>query len=137
MIRRATSDDISTIAALHKVALHKHWSHESVEHFLTAPTGDIWVAEQEDTLIGFIILQTATDNTEIISLCVAREHRRMGIASELMAHAPSPCFLEVRANNLSAIAFYRHHGFIETGQRKDYYTTPDGKIDALILKRIS
>ena len=54
MIRRATSDDISTIAALHKVALHKHWSHDSVEHFLTAPTGDIWVAEQEDTLIGFI-----------------------------------------------------------------------------------
>jgi ribosomal-protein-alanine N-acetyltransferase len=48
----------------------------------------------------------------------------------------SVCFLEVRSSNAGAIALYQSMGFMQVGERKNYY--PDhrrGGEDALILSR--
>jgi len=136
MIRRASLNDVPAIATLHRDALSKNWSRESFEQFITSPTNYVWIAEQESTLIAFLITQTVAGETEIISLAVAPEHRREGIASQMMQHAPAPCFLEVRADNENAIAFYQKHNFLEVGCRKNYYSTSTGKVDALIMQKL-
>ena len=136
-IRTATHDDIAAIAALHRACLEKTWNTDSFEHFISSTHHAIEIVENKE-IIGFLITQTLDAETEIISLAVSLTHRRQHIASALLNSISTPsCFLEVRADNAPAIALYQHHGFTETGRRKDYYTTPEGKIDALILKRIS
>ncbi|MBI3483860.1 MAG: GNAT family N-acetyltransferase [Acidobacteria bacterium] len=65
--------------------------------------------------------------------------RRTGIASRLLDGALAAArsfggqraFLEVRASNAGAIAFYERHGFRPAGRRKHYYASPVE--DALVL----
>ena len=134
MIRDATAQDIPAIAGLHAASLDKNWSQDSFQHFITSENHNIMVAEKDGALIGFLITQTVADETEIISIATHPDHRRDGIASSLMAHIKSPCFLEVRKDNNAAITFYAKHNFTQVGIRKDYYSTPNGKINALILR---
>ena len=42
-------------------------------------------------------------------------------------------FLEVRRSNDPAVALYKKFGFKAVGTRKNYYKTPTGREDALIM----
>ena len=44
-------------------------------------------------------------------------------------------FLEVRPSNVSAIRPYQRIGFEQIGIRRGYYQAPDGREDAIVLKR--
>jgi ribosomal protein S18 acetylase RimI-like enzyme len=44
---------------------------------------------------------------------------------EFRARQVSRVFLEVRESNEAGIAFYRKHGFSNTGRRAGYYRDPD------------
>ena len=44
-------------------------------------------------------------------------------------------FLEVRPSNLAAIRLYQRLGFEQIGIRRGYYQAPDGREDAIVLKR--
>jgi ribosomal protein S18 acetylase RimI-like enzyme len=50
---------------------------------------------------------------------------------ELKAAAVSEILLEVRASNHTGDAFYRVHGFRQTGLRPRYYAEPEG--DAILM----
>ena len=44
--------------------------------------------------------------------------------------------LEVRPSNSSAIAFYRHFGFVEIGRRRGYYPASDrAREDAIVMAK--
>ncbi|MEQ8952971.1 MAG: ribosomal-protein-alanine N-acetyltransferase, partial [Gammaproteobacteria bacterium] len=45
------------------------------------------------------------------------------------------CFLEVRPSNNSAIALYKSMGFVQIGQRKNYYPGVNGREDAILMSR--
>ena len=44
-------------------------------------------------------------------------------------------FLEVRPSNLAAIRLYQSMGFEQIGIRRGYYQAPDGREDAIVLRR--
>ena len=44
-------------------------------------------------------------------------------------------WLEVRPSNERACALYIREGFVEVGRRKGYYPAPDGREDALVMRR--
>lgn len=44
-------------------------------------------------------------------------------------------WLEVRPSNERALALYRREGFVEVGRRKAYYPAPEGREDALVMRR--
>ena len=46
-------------------------------------------------------------------------------------------FLEVAADNVSALTLYHRHGFAEFGRRPSYYKLSDGDCDAIMMKRLS
>ncbi len=88
---------------------------------------DGWVAagelQQRGNLVGFLIARRMADEME---------KRRRGVAGRLLEAAlergracgVNRIFLEVRASNAGAIAFYEHGGFVRTGRRPRYYTEP-------------
>ena len=90
---------------------------------------------------GYVGSQTVMDETDMMNVAVHPDHRRKGIAEELvlslveaLKEKGSHCLtLEVRASNTPAITLYEKMEFIQVGLRKNYYRNP--KEDALILRK--
>lgn len=90
---------------------------------------------------GVILVRLAADEAEILTLAVAPEVRRRGIAYQLIQAAIQHLsalgavilFLEVSTSNTSALALYDRCGFQQVGQRRNYYL--DGT-DAFVLRRV-
>ena len=110
---------------------------------LIALTGSFgWIAWEDETPAGFILVRDLGNECEVLSLGVAPRWRRLGIAQDLLRAAieetrrrarPS-LVLEVATDNDAASALYAEFGFIAVGRRARYYKRPDGRADALILR---
>lgn len=99
--------------------------------------GDVrgWVIGDRAILFGFLAVRTivAAHEMELLNLAVGPNWRRRGCASALLNTALAECrengfhavFLEVRESNQPAIAFYKNHGFIQSGRRPSYYRNPE------------
>jgi len=91
-----------------------------------------WVAQAGTETVGFLVARCAADEAEILNLAVAPESRRRGYATALAQEALREfrrqgvrrVFLEVRASNGGAIAFYEGLGFRAAGRRAAYYEKP-------------
>lgn len=93
---------------------------------------------------GFAIGRQAGPEAELITLAVAPERRRRGIARALLAELESglseagaeEIFLEVAATNDAARSLYRHAGYREVGRRPGYYAQPGrASVDAIMLSK--
>ena len=88
---------------------------------------------------GFIVYRAVADEAEIITIGVAPEARRSGIATamlgivekELKSRGVKKMFLEVAENNTAARGLYEQAGFTQCGKRSKYY---DG-IDAVLMTK--
>ena len=94
--------------------------------------------------VGFVLARLAAGEGEILTVAVARSHRRQGLGWQLMdavlrelhAQRAEALFLEVDETNVAAIALYRRLGFREVGKRANYYRSPErGPTGALVMRR--
>jgi ribosomal-protein-alanine N-acetyltransferase len=91
-----------------------------------------WVAETDGATVGFLAALFSGEEIEILNLAVMPAARRARVASSLLAAALAAArisggkraFLEGRASNARAIAFYERHGFLPAGRRIAYYAGP-------------
>ena len=141
IIRGMTATDLREIAELlAEVPEASRWTEGTLAGFL-ASGYDPWIAVSEACVVGLVIGRRAADEFELLNLAVSPAYRRRGIAAALLDFAfREACkagvrkvFLEVRAGNDAAIAFYRALGFSESGLRKAYYQNPAE--DALLFSR--
>ncbi|USD38230.1 MULTISPECIES: ribosomal protein S18-alanine N-acetyltransferase [Ferrimonas] len=92
-------------------------------------------------LAGYYITHTVVGEATLMNICLIPGLRGQGLGrrllqrglDELNRQQAECCFLEVRANNESALALYRNIGFVQLGRRKGYYPTDDGREDAVIM----
>jgi [ribosomal protein S18]-alanine N-acetyltransferase len=108
-----------------------------------APERHLWVIEDGGQLRAFLIARFSGAECELENLVVANQHRRRGLASQLL-HALiatarernlERVLLEVRESNQAARALYEQVGFQENGRRNAYYSDPreDGILFTLTL----
>jgi ribosomal-protein-alanine N-acetyltransferase len=136
-IERATLAHAGVMAEIHHTAFPplEAWPRQVMLLHLELPTTFGFI----HPLGGMILARLAADESEILTLAVVPEHRRLGIGAALlraaMAHAAAlganTMFLEVAVTNAAALALYSAHGFAAAGTRRHYYA--DGT-DALILR---
>jgi len=94
-------------------------------------------------IIGYGVMSLGAGEAHILNVCVRNEFRNLGFGKRLLEHllerasasGVAEAFLEVRPSNLSAIRLYQHLGFEQIGIRRGYYQAPDGREDAIVLKR--
>ena len=91
-----------------------------------------------------MLARLAAGEGEILTVAVARSHRRQGLGWQLMdavlrelhAQRAEALFLEVDETNVAAIALYRRLGFRQVGHRANYYrSTEHGPTGALVMRR--
>jgi ribosomal-protein-alanine N-acetyltransferase len=94
-------------------------------------------------IIGYGVMSLGAGEAHILNVCVRDEFRNLGFGRRLLEHllerataaGVSEAFLEVRPSNLAAIRLYQRLGFDQIGIRRGYYQAPDGREDAIVLKR--
>jgi ribosomal-protein-alanine N-acetyltransferase len=114
-----------------------------ISYLLTDYNTIALMAKAEDDIEGFVITQVEVEeNTEfghIITINVAPNHRRKGIATKLLYEIENllkqksihQCRLEVREDNKHAIKLYQKLGYQTVGILENYY----GKKHGLYLKK--
>jgi ribosomal-protein-alanine N-acetyltransferase len=138
-----TASDVSAAHSILKESPESSiWSRESLLD--SASQGIAWVAELNGSLAGIVIGRVAADEFEILNLAVGKSRRRRGVGTRLVTAAldfariagAKQGFLEVRASNEIAMAFYARIGFRFCGRRRNYYRNPAEDAVLLILPKI-
>lgn len=118
---------------------HAPWTAATLQSFTKRP-GTIVLTDPQHR--GFLIAQALAPEAEILTLAVAPEARRQGIAKRLLTQLQDSAqtagvaqiFLEVAADNPAACALYTASGYAQIGTRNGYYSRSGGpNADALIM----
>ena len=148
VVRPMVRADVPAVAALEQAVSPEPWSTALFEgEFDVAPESRHWLVAVEpsgDSIVGFIgmMFVGAAGEGHLMNIAVEPSHRQRGIGALLCAHAFDHAAadgfdaltLEVRTSNTRAIALYRRFGFAPVGNRRGYYTNPDGSTeDGLIM----
>ncbi len=132
--------DLEAAAVLHAAAFpDEPWDARQLALLLATPGCWGLAVEAEATLAGFLLLRLAADEAEVLTLAIAADRQRRGLASGLLRHALAQAlaggarraFLEVGADNPAALALYRGLGWRTIGRRPNYYRRG---ADALLLR---
>ena len=140
----ASPDRAEDIAAVHARLFDPPWDAESISQLIEHPAAAAFVAQVREpkTLVGFVIGQITADEAEILSVGVAPDWQRRGIARHMIEGLVRAAqraevqrlYLEVAADNKAALKLYKGLGFAAAGRRKAYYRRPGGKpVDAVVL----
>ena len=126
---------LDSLANLHKKCFpHKPWSADDFADL--KKSGCEIIASQN----GFIVWRAVADEAELITIGVAPDARRTGIAAamigimegELKKNGIKSVFLEVAENNAPARKLYEQNGYVQIGVRPKYY---DG-VDAYVMEMV-
>ena len=136
-LQRVTVAHAAPLAAIHAEAFppREAWGEDAIALQLAMP-GVFGLLHPRG---GMILARVTEDEAEVLTLAVAPEVRRQGVAAALLAGAMAAAreqaartmVLEVAIGNTGARALYERAGFVEAGRRPRYYA--DGG-DALILR---
>lgn len=137
MTYSATAADIELMAAIHAAAFAPPdaWSRNVFGVQLGLPN----VFGLLHSAGGMILMRVAADEAEVLTIAVAPEAQRGGIATALLSKATTRAaemgavaiFLEVSVTNSAALRLYTKAGFTEVGRRPHYYSDNS---DALVLR---
>lgn len=100
-----------------------------------------WVLANKDEIIAHGVMSVAVEECHLLNLCVNPDYQQRGYGRRLFklllerAYSlnAAVCFLEVRQTNVNALILYKSLGFVQIGERKNYYPGNDGREDALIM----
>lgn len=149
MIRRLTSSDsgldptrLARLAETHRAAFaptSREWSGDEIADLARA---GLLLADDVDR--GFALFSVAADEAELLTIAVHPDHRRCGLARDLLTSAERMLradgalriYLEVAADNPPAIALYEALQYQISGRRKLYYRRAAGdRIDAVVMAK--
>ena len=136
-IRPATDADVDALAALEaEIFGVDAWSPASVRAEVTAASRQCFVVVEDGEIRGYVVVRDAGDAADLQRIAVTPAMRRRGLGAQLLRRCDVSAYdrtmLEVRADNVAAIAFYRSEGFSEIARRRSYYA--DGT-DAVVMQR--
>lgn len=138
-LRWLDSQDAPLLAAVHAQLFQPPWQSTAFVSLLAQPGVYGLLACRKGAPAGFIILQRAYDQADVLTLAITPAMQRQRIGLHVVRVAcrmgrlcgVKTVFLEVSASNHPAIACYGKAGFVRAATRPAYYA--DGS-DALVLR---
>jgi ribosomal-protein-alanine N-acetyltransferase len=133
--RLYTPKDFAALYAIEEVCFQPpfRFGPGYMRQLVTSSDAATWIAEDEGRMAGFAIVEWTREPVRrtayIQTIEVAPEHRRRGIASELLCRVEGSARavgaevieLHVDAENAGAIRIYQAQGFLYQGREENYY----------------
>ncbi len=130
-----------TLARLHALSFTtpRPWSAPEFAGFLASPFAFLLVRDD-----GFLLGRVIADESELLTLAVPPDRRGQGLGRALVeaylntsrSRGATSAFLEVAEDNTPARRLYAAAGFAQTGSRRAYYRSPEGRyLDAVLMAR--
>jgi ribosomal-protein-alanine N-acetyltransferase len=140
LIRRMTAADLPRVVEIETASFTVPWRLSTFRGLLTRHDADLLAAEAAGELVGYAVVWTILEESELGNVAVAQDRRGRGTGRLLIetalgharARGSRECFLEVRASNRAARTLYETMGFEVVGRRRAYYTRPVE--DALVMR---
>lgn len=135
-----TDADLDAVAEAERHIYAFPWTRGNFADSLAAGHG-AWLAREDGRLTAYAVMMQALDEVHLLNISVLPEAQGVGRGSALLGHlfdfarkrAATRMLLEVRPGNVSGLGFYRRHGFVEIGRRRDYYPAHEGREDAVVM----
>ena len=135
LLRGYQADDLDAMYVLDVVCFERpfRFTRRAMRRFAEAKNAHVTIAEENHAIAGFVIMHMEDAEESrigyIITLDVAPEQRRRGIARLLMSEAEreareSDCaalVLHVFTGNEDAIRFYMSMGFVRSQREEEFY----------------
>ena len=139
-IRDALLSDATDISDIDRRVNPSPWTTAGVAQAITDWHGLAML--EGSCCIGFSLYQCVLDEAELLNIAIAPDRQGMGLGAAMLnetlarvrSHDVARLHLEVRASNSQAIGLYRRFGFVQSGERKNYYTGTNGREDALLFE---
>lgn len=148
MIERLLRRDAGKVSEVHREDFSRPWAAAEFADLIDQDTVFGFAAREvgrKGDMAGFVLARLAAGEAEILTVAVARAHRREGLGRELMeavlrelhAERASHLLLEVDETNAPALGLYRKLGFAQVGKRPGYYAGKAGAAatGALVMRR--
>ncbi|MCP1510848.1 ribosomal protein S18 acetylase RimI-like enzyme [Pseudomonas rhodesiae] len=130
--RIATLDDIPALTALEQQCFTgDRLSPRSFRWMVRRANGQLWLAERDAQLQGYalVLLRRSSAVARLYSIAIAEPARGLGLGAQLLArieacgvqHRCTRLRLEVRTDNLGALALYERRGYRRLACTPDYY----------------
>ncbi len=142
-----TSTYLAQLVDIHATAFSPSWSEGDFAAHLDLASDDVIDIVDEGEVRGFVVLRTAVDQAEILTIVVAPDYKHKGLGQALLklaearalARGADIMFLDVAADNPAASALYKSAGYHQCGKRPRYYRREVngkiGRVDAFLFKK--
>jgi [ribosomal protein S18]-alanine N-acetyltransferase len=136
-------EDLDAVMEIERQSFPEPWTAGLFLHELKVPFSKTVLARTvngSNPLVGYVCRWLVGDEVHILNLAVHPQWRKQGIGRSLVElvvrdadeHGAGTVTLEVRRENVGAIALYQSFGFTERGVRRNYYGRG---ADAIIMSR--
>ncbi|MEO1747755.1 MAG: ribosomal protein S18-alanine N-acetyltransferase [Pseudomonadota bacterium] len=147
IVEPLTSTHLRLVADIHAQTFARAWTDGEIEDLISPASSWALVArsvDAADKLAGFVIMRSAVDEAEVLSIGVKPSWQGNGVGRMLMdavlaeayGQRLTSVFLEVDETNRPASLLYSKLGFQPVAERPDYYQMPDGRrTKAIVMRR--
>lgn len=143
--REAKYDDIDKINHIIKFGYHKKWDKDFFYKMIGNETYILNIVKFEDKIIGFIAIQRIKDECDILMLIIDKKYRGNGYSKFLLnktlnylkPDGMKRIFLDVAANNHTAINLYEKFGFKKFNERLAYYKYETCLVDSISYRLVN
>lgn len=141
--RRMRASDLDFVVENEELSYPNPWSRRVFLDCLRAGY-ECWVLVTRDRVLAHGVLSVAVGESHLLTLCVHPDQRRQSYGRRMLEHllmearrlGADSCYLEVRPSNMAARTLYYSLGFVQVGERRQYYPAERGSTvreDALLL----
>jgi ribosomal-protein-alanine N-acetyltransferase len=132
---------LNDVAEIEKESFIDPWNKKMFLSSANNSTVKFRILIEHKTLVGYYIINTVADETEILNIAVSPMFRGHSFGRAMIADIKKEAvngkskfiFLEVRQSNIVALNLYKSFGFEEIGVRKKYYKNEDAIIMRTML----
>lgn len=133
--------DLDEVMAIECVAYSHPWTRGNFIDSLSAGYAGFVLRDASARLCGYFMAMQVVDEMHLLNITVLPSLEGAGLARRMLdalaLHARAlgchQVWLEVRESNLRARRLYERYGFAQSGMRRAYYPTREGREDALLM----